>query len=1723
MTFFCQLLMTPTYATEVPDPVDGVLTITVQNAGDLYSNYSAADITATGATTLKVIGPLNENDFSRLRGSLNATLTQIDLSEAVFAALPGRAFDSKTTLTAITLPDNLTSISYGCFWGCSSLASINLPSSLTTIDTNAFYKCSALASVVFPSSLTTINAYAFNDCTALQSADLSQTHVTTIESGAFSGCTLLASVQLPDGITSLGSSVFSNCSSLQSFDLSNTGLTEVPSSICSQCTSLTSVLLPATITSIGSNAFYRCTSLPSFTINVTGALTINSDAFESCTLLDAITINAGGDVNLGNYYRPFSGCSALETFELHTPGKVTAACNYLFNSNTNGHVLKTAIFDAQGEGSVMGESAFYYCKNLTSVTLPAKLTTINTLFFYHCEALTSVTIPSTVTSIANSAFDTCTALESMDLSATQVTSIGNSAFSGCTSLASVQLPAGITSLGSSVFSNCSSLQSLDLSQALITEVPIGTCSQCTSLTSVQLPANITSIGSSAFSHCSLLPSFAIDVTGALTINSNAFEYCTQLAAITIHAGGDVNLGNNYRPFADCKALETFELHTPGKVMATCNYLFNNDTKGHVLKTAIFDAQGEGSVMGETAFYYCKNLTSVTLPASLGTINTMFFYHCEALASVTIPSTVTSIGNSAFDTCIALEGIDLSATHVTSIGNSAFSGCTSLASVQLPAGITSIGTSVFNNCSSLQSLDLSQAQITEVPSSTCFQCTSLASVQLPATITSIGSSAFYNCGLTSFSYTTNGALTIGNQAFYNCKQIENVSLTTSGALSIGESAFGFGNNSVLQSVTIHAGGNVSISGSSNFKTSNGIVLETFELHTPGKVILPDNLFYSYQNNALRRCILDATGAGSTIGQYAFEYCRNLEEVLLPAGLVSIGRASFYECNKLESIELPATTVISDGYHMFYNCSKLQSIDLSQLPITALGDYAFSGCAELATVLLPDNFTTISSGMFNGCSKLANFSMPATITSIGQNAFKDCAKLSSVTVPASVTSMGQYAFQNCTSLTTASVLANVAMLPIYTFDGCTSLKTVTMDGSSITTIGERAFNGCSQLVDITLPSGLTTLGQYAFNDCVSLSLISLPATLTTLGNGVFDGCTGLISLEIPEGVSELPQSVFSGCTGMQSLYLPSTITTINYSAFYNLNSLIDLHIQATTPPPFSYYSRAPQVSLFVPEASISAYQAADNWKNFGHIYAELTNLATLDDGEYALLQQIYNSTNGTEWTRRWTFGATKAETAMPYGVKVSDGHVKQIALVSNNLSGSLPQQLMQFPQAWYVNVSRNNFSGDIGAYFDAMSTPNTVLTYLDLSNNQFTGNIGRMNYLSDKLPALTTLKIAYNRISDVKPVLPAHITTLDLRGQEVHFNDHHYLFSSFISIDPANMPDLFPSILTYRHSTYRDYGNTLFLLAAPDAEDPWAVEMQKSTTTTYTSRFIYISTGGWNFLPSGSIVYLSNNERNLADRIRIRMEFDYPKGDIDYNGAINVSDLQLLINFAIYPEGFSRSSIFNWAAANLIAADQGDEEVINVQDVVAEVNKLLDNYVVPVIPARQQTTAPGGSAADTSTQATAAGGSAADTAPQATLSLDGQQLVLTTSVPVAAMHLQFADDDCRWQPALGLMSHRQKSGRHVFYSMSGDQLSAGTHVLAQVGTAQLEYAMLVDIDGKPIRCTIDHNAPTGIETIGQIDNLQIDNCYDLSGRKIVKSSNRQMGKGVYIVDGKKHIVK
>ena len=147
----------------------------------------------------------------------------------------------------------------------------------------------------------------------------------------------------------------------------------------------------------------------------------------------------------------------------------------------------------------IGKYAFDGCSGLTSLTLPAGITSIGNYAFSGCSGLTSLTLPAGITYIGDYAFYGCNGLTSLTLPA-GITYIGDGAFWNCYGLTSLILPAGITSIGSNAFYSCIRLTSLTL-PAGITSIGYRAFYDCYRLTSLTLPAGITWIGVEAFQVC----------------------------------------------------------------------------------------------------------------------------------------------------------------------------------------------------------------------------------------------------------------------------------------------------------------------------------------------------------------------------------------------------------------------------------------------------------------------------------------------------------------------------------------------------------------------------------------------------------------------------------------------------------------------------------------------------------------------------------------------------------------------------------------------------------------------------------------------------------------------------------------------------------------------------------------------------------------------------------------------------------------------------------------------------------------------------------------------------------------------------------------------------------------------------------------------------------------------------------------------------------------------
>lgn len=123
------------------------------------------------------------------------------------------AFQGRTSLESITIPDSVTSIGDEAFYGCSGIESITIPDSVESIGGRAFQDCSSLTSITIPNSATSISSGVFNNCSSLASITIPSS-VTSINWLAFRGCIGLTSIAIGNNVTNIGRYAFQNCSSL---------------------------------------------------------------------------------------------------------------------------------------------------------------------------------------------------------------------------------------------------------------------------------------------------------------------------------------------------------------------------------------------------------------------------------------------------------------------------------------------------------------------------------------------------------------------------------------------------------------------------------------------------------------------------------------------------------------------------------------------------------------------------------------------------------------------------------------------------------------------------------------------------------------------------------------------------------------------------------------------------------------------------------------------------------------------------------------------------------------------------------------------------------------------------------------------------------------------------------------------------------------------------------------------------------------------------------------------------------------------------------------------------------------------------------------------------------------------------------------------------------------------------------------------------------------------
>ena len=355
------------------------------------------------------------------------------------------------------------------------------------------------------------------------------------------------------------------------------------------------------------------------------------------------------------------------------------------------------------------------------------------------------------------------------------------------------------------------------------------------------------------------------------------------------------------------------------------------------------------------------------------------------------------------------------------------------------------------------------------------CSGLTSVTIPDSVTSIEGYAFDGCsGLTSVTI-PDSVTSIGIYAFRGCSGLTSVTIPDS-VTSIEGYAFDGCNDALFDTATIPGvklvdrwavGTTGSLSGNLNLTGVRGIGGSAF-LRCSGltSVTIPSSV--------------------TSIGSYAFNGCSGLTSVTIPSSVTSIGSYAFNGCNDalFDTTTIPGVKLV-DGWAVGTIGSLSGNLNLTGA--RGIGSYAFNGCSGLTSVTIPDSVTSIGYAAFWGCSGLASITLPFVGARRGNSGSSD--------------SVFGYIFGGI------SYTGGMETVQLYSSGSATgyyiptALKTVTITDETV--LGYGAFNGCSGLTRVTIPSSVTSIGSYAFNGCSGLMSISVAS-----GNAKYKSVNGLL---------------------------------------------------------------------------------------------------------------------------------------------------------------------------------------------------------------------------------------------------------------------------------------------------------------------------------------------------------------------------------------------------------------------------------------------------------------------------------------------------------------------------------------------------------------------------------------------------------------------------------------
>ncbi len=682
------------------------------------------------------------------------------------------------------------------------------------------------------------------------------------------------------------------------------------------------------------------------------------------------------------------------------------------------------------------------------------------------------------------------------------------------------------------------------------------------MTSIVIPESVVTIEYGSFYYCKNLTSITIP-SSVTSIGENAFYGCCQLDEIHIKCSTPPSIGSNV--FYDVST--NIPVHVPcGSLLSYSGWGGFTDIRGESEKVKIGSlwylldcANHTATVVPELSV--SQQITSplysnhscpsgdITIPASVGYGNQTFavtaigdgaFAYCQNISSIVIPESVTSIGNSAFRSCDVMASLTIG-NSVTSIGNEAFGHCLSLESVSIPNSVISIGNNAFEHCYSLTSVTIGNS-VTSIGNEAFISCIGLSSLTIGNSVTSIGNEAFAGCNhLTEVHLLASNPPTLGTKVFLGLPHNTPIYVPC-GTVSDYHSASDWSSFTNIQneddcfSVTVSPndpemgsteGGNgyylywaeptLTATPKCGYRFVHWINVDGDEVSTDAQFtivvtrdtsltavfeaadrVLIDGLWYSLdhehstakvvpEKNTLPYYETDHKPTGTLVIPSSVNYCNNDYTV------TAIDANAFYSCSNLTGTLVIPNTVISIGMNAFYNCTGLTGpLNLPE-SILSLGKSAFNRCSGFSSLTLPNSISNIDDGTFSKCTGLSGtLVIPGSVVNIGRNAFEECTGFSgSLVIPNSVARIRDGAFFYCNHITSLTIGSAVANIDDAAFRSCTGLESIVVECATPPTLGSIVFNQCPTDIPVTVPCN-SVVAYQATNGWSSFSHIQEAST-------------------------------------------------------------------------------------------------------------------------------------------------------------------------------------------------------------------------------------------------------------------------------------------------------------------------------------------------------------------------------------------------------------------------------------------------------------------------------------------------------------------------------------------------------------------------------------------------------------------------------------------------------